>query len=247
VSPKRSSRMMPVIPWADASAVARRKAGDMTATAPSVPSSVPQRGRFRGPGGVLLALAVSAAAGALTPIGQQYLPEPLGPLANSSGSWTLVAFVAVYASRARPVPAAVLGAACFVLMNELYAVVSTLRGNPYTAGPLDFWTLVALVIGPVVGLTAAWLRSERAVLVVLAIAAPSAVLIGEGVYYLAVLPDYRAYGIGEAAAGILLLLVLVTRRARTARLATATAALAAIGAAAFVAAYTLVPAVLVAF
>jgi hypothetical protein len=196
--------------------------------------------------GVLLALAVSAAAGGLTPIGQQYLPEPLAPLANSSGSWTLVAFAAVYASRARPVSAAVLGAACFVLMNELYAVVSTLRGNPYSAGFPDLWTLVALVIGPLVGLAAAWLRSDREALVVAAIAAPSAVLIGEGAYYLAVLPAFGAYGIGEIGAGVLLLLLLVARRARSARLATATVALAVLGAAAFVAAYTLAPAILVA-
>lgn len=195
-------------------------------------------------GGTLLALAVSAAAGALTPLGQQYLPEPLAPLANSSGSWTLIAFGAVYLSRARPVPAAVLGAACFILMNELYAVVSTLRGNPYSAGLLDFWTVVAVVVGPVVGLSASWLRGGRPHLLVPAVAAPSAVLIGEGVYYLTVLPEFTAYGILEVAAGALLLLALVARRVRTVQHGVAAAALAVVGAAAFVTAYTAAPAVL---
>jgi hypothetical protein len=194
--------------------------------------------------GVLLALAVSAAVGALTPIGQQYLPQSVAPLANSSGSWTMVAFAAVYASRTRPVLAAVLGALCFVLMNELYGVVSTLRGNPYTAGFPDFWNLVAVVVGPVVGLAAAWLHGRRPALTVLAVAAPSAVLLGEGGYYLAVLHAFGAYGVLEIVGGTVLLLVLVARRLRSVRLGLLTAGLAVSGAAAFVAVYTLVPAAL---
>lgn len=214
----------------------------MTTTALPARPGERRRGLLCSAGGVLLALAVSAAAGALTPIGQQCLPEPLAPLANSSGSWTVIAF----ASRTRPVVAAVLGAACFVLMNELYGVVSTLRGNPYTAGFPDVWNLVGIVVGPVVGLAAAWLRSGRAAFLVPAIAAPSAVLLGEGVYYVIVLGVFGAYGFVEIGAGALLLLVLVARRIRSMRMRLATVALALAGAAAFVAAYTLVPAVLVA-
>ncbi|MFD3443669.1 DUF6518 family protein [Microbacteriaceae bacterium 4G12] len=218
----------------------------MTTTALPARPSERRRGRLRSTGGALLALAASAAAGALTPIGQHYLPEPLAPLANSSGSWTVITFAAVYLSRTRPVVAAVLGAACFVLMNELYGVVSTLRGNPYTAGFPDFWNLVGIVVGPMVGLAAAWLRSGRAAFLVPAIAAPSAVLLGEGVYYVTVLGVFGAYGFVEIGAGVLLLLVLVARRIRSMRMRLATVALALAGAAAFVAAYTLVPAVLVA-
>jgi Family of unknown function (DUF6518) len=217
---------------------------DMTTTAVPARSREPGRGLPRVLG-VVIALVASAAAGALTPIGQQYLPEPLAPLANSSGSWTLVAFAAVYVSRTRPIPAAVLGAACFVLMNELYAVVSTMRGNPYTGFP-DFWSLVAVVVGPVVGLAAAWLRAGRDSRVVWAIAAPSAVLLGEGTYYLAVLGVFGAYGFIEIAVGAFLLLVLVVHRIPSVRLRVATVALAVAGAAVFVAVYTLVPAVLVA-
>ncbi|WP_108249045.1 DUF6518 family protein [Planctomonas deserti] len=218
----------------------------MTTTALPARPRERRRGLLRGIGGVVLALAGSAVAGALTPIGQQYLPEPLAPLANSSGSWTVIAFAAVYLSRTRPVVAAVLGAACFVLMNELYGVVSTLRGYPYTAGFPDFWNLVAIVVGPVVGLAAAWLRSGRAALLVPAIAAPSAVLLGEGVYYVTVLGVFGAYGFVEIGAGVLLLLVLVVRRVPSMQMRLATVALALVGAAAFVAAYTLVPAALVA-
>jgi len=217
----------------------------MTTASPARPKGA-TRGTARALGGILLALALAAAAGALTPIGQRYLPEPLAPLANSSGSWTLVAFAAVYLSRTRAVGAAVLGAACFVLMNELYAVVSTLRGNPYTAGPGDFWTIAGVVVGPVVGLAAAWLREGGPSRLVPAIAAPAAVLLGEGAYYVVVLGVFGAYGFVEMAAGALLLLVLVVRRIRSAGLRLATAALALTGAAAFVGAYTLVPAVLVA-
>ncbi len=218
----------------------------MTTTALPARSRERRRGLLRGAVRVLLALAVAAAAGALTPIGQQHLPEPLAPLANSSGSWTVIAFAAVYLSRSRPLVAAVLGAACFVLMNELYAVVSTLRGNPYTAGFPDFWNLTGILVGPVVGLAAAWLRDDRPARLAMAIAAPSAVLLGEGAYYVTVLGVFGAYGFVEIAAGVFLLLVLVVRRIRTMRMRLATVALALLGAAAFVAAYTLVPAVLVA-
>ena len=218
----------------------------MTTTALPARRSEERRGVLRSIGGVVLALAVAAAAGALTPIGQQYLPEPLAPLANSSGSWTVITFVAVHLSRTRPVAAALLGAACFVLLNELYAVVSTLHGNPYTAGFPDAWNLMAIVVGPVVGLAAAWLREERAARLVPAIAAPCAVLLGEGVYYVTVLGVFGAYGFVEIAAGVFLLLVLVVRRIRSMRMRLATVALAALGAAVFVAACTLVPAVLVA-
>jgi hypothetical protein len=119
----------------------------MTTTAPPARPADAKRGLRRVLGGVLLALAVSAGAGALTPLGQAYLPG----------------------------------------------------------------------------------RAPR-----------------RGAYYLVVLGMFGAYGFVEMAAGTLLLLVLVVQRIRAPRLRGATVASAILGAAAFVAAYALVPAVLVA-
>lgn len=106
---------------------------------------------------VLCVVAASFAIGCLESWAQGFLPAALKPLSNSASGWTLVTGLLVFWSRAKPRMAAALGAASFVLLIAGYTVVSTARGFPYS--PL-LWGLVGLVVGPFVGLAAAWLHGR---------------------------------------------------------------------------------------
>lgn len=97
--------------------------------------------------------------GGLTSFGQQYLPSWLTSLANSSGGWSMFAFLLVWLVRARPALAALLGALAFVAMVEAYGVVSGWRGFFYAAPFSSRWTLIGLVAGPVIGVAASLARS----------------------------------------------------------------------------------------
>ena len=109
------------------------------------------------------AASVAAAAalllGGLTSFAQGFLPEPVGPLANSPSGWTLLTVLVLWWLRARTWVMVVLGAVCFVLLVVGYALVSTARGNYYN--PL-LWSTVGVVAGPFVGWGVAWAR-QRAV------------------------------------------------------------------------------------
>lgn len=180
-------------------------------------------------------------AGGVTSLGQQYLPEALGSLANSAGSWTALVFFAIYAARLRIVPAIAAGVLGLVLMNEGYGVVSTWRGFPYTGGFSSFWTYAALVVGPVIGVAGVWMRSQRDMFRALAAAAPATVLVGEGIYGLTVIAATTSpvYWTISIAAGAAFIVWTVGWRVRTAS-ARVTAVLAtAIGAALFLVAYAL--------
>ena len=118
--------------------------------------------------------------GGLTSFGQTYLPDWLRSLSNSMGGWTVLAFLLVWLSGARPRVSAVLGAVSFVTLNAAYGLVSSWRGF-YYADPLhSIWTFVGLVAGPVLGLAASHARDGLGLWRLLGIAVPAAVLLGEG-------------------------------------------------------------------
>jgi hypothetical protein len=137
---------------------------------------------------VMIVLLVAVLTGALTPLGEHALPRSINSVANSSGPWTIVTFVLIYASRVRGWAAAVLAAGALVAMDISFYFFFDALGGIYPHRYLAFWVFVAVCVGPVIGLCAAWLRSTSPRLQEIAVAAPSAVLIGEGVYMLAKLP-----------------------------------------------------------
>jgi hypothetical protein len=189
---------------------------------------------------VAITVGIALAAGVLTPFAQQYRPDWARSLANASGSWTMVGLLAVYLSRARGLLAALLGVAALILLNEAYSAVSSARGYPYVGGFASRWTYVAIVAGPIVGLAASWLRSSRPLLVALAVAAPSAVLVGEGVYGLTVVADSTSpvYWSLQIAGGVAFVVVVAVRMLRSPEYIAAAAALTLTGAALFLAFYT---------
>lgn len=165
----------------------------------------------------LIVLVAVAVTGSLTSFGQQFLPDELRSLANASGPWFAVVMAALVVARPRPVLAIILGALGLMVMNEAYGVVSRWRGSFYGGGLSSMWNQIALLVGPVAGIAATWLRSPRPVLVALGASAPAAVLIGEGLFGLTVVTDTTSpvFWTIELAAGIGLVVVTAVTRLRT--------------------------------
>lgn len=159
-----------------------------------------------------IALVLSFLLGGLTSYAQGFLPDAFASFANSASGWTVLTAALVYWSRARTGPAAVLGAASFVLLVLGYMVASQVRGLVYD--PLLF-SVVGVVAGPFVGVTASWLRATG-----LRAAFGGALLagigVGEGVYGLTVVGDTTSpvYWTLIGVAGLALLAGLLVRRIR---------------------------------
>jgi hypothetical protein len=159
-----------------------------------------------------IVLAFSLVVGGLTSPAQQYLPDALRSFANSAGGWSMLAFLAVWLSGARPALGAVLGAVSFVAMVEAYGVVSLWRGF-FFADPLtSMWIPIGLVAGPVIGLAAASVRHASRPWAIAGVSVLSAVLLAEGVYGLAVIHETSpVYWILELVAAVGFVAVAVLR------------------------------------
>ena len=155
----------------------------------------------------LVVVAASLVLGGLTSWGQAVLPDALVSFANSAGGWTILTFGLIWLSRVRLPIAAVLGAVSFVLLVEGYRIVSGWRGYYYAEPFQDTFTLVGLLAGPVVGLSAALMRSGPAAWKPIAAAPIAAVLIGEGIYGLAIVAASTSpvYWIVQIVLGVALL------------------------------------------
>ena len=188
----------------------------------------------------ILAVVAAFVLGGLTSVGQQYLPEHLHSLANSAGSWTAICFAVLVLSRIRGWRAAGLGILVFIALNEGYGLVTRLKGFPYGILFENYWTIIALVIGPIVGLAASWVQSKWPALVALGAAAPATVLVGEGVYGLLYVSDTTspAYWTGSIVVGAVFVVLMAVLRVRSIGWGILSIALTAIGAALFVLAYS---------
>lgn len=141
----------------------------------------------RDAGRVAVVGAGALVLGGLTSPAQGLLPVWLGGFANSSGGWSILVFVLVWAVRGRRVLSAVLGALAFVLLVEGYRMVSGWRGFYYDEPFQNEFTIIGLLVGPVIGISAALVRSSSPTWRTLAVVPLSTVLVGEGLYGLVVL------------------------------------------------------------
>jgi Family of unknown function (DUF6518) len=200
---------------------------------------------LRSLGAVALVLGVAAVTGTLTPFGEIHLPRSINAAANSSGPWAMIAFASVYLSRARGAFAATLGACSLVVMDLFFFVAFELRVGHYLHSYLAFWLTIAILVGPLVGLCASWLRSRRMSLRAISIAAPSSVLVGEGIFMLVRLPGVSTvYAVASVVVGVLLFAILSALRLRGMRWIVMSAAMCGVAAVAFYAVYGLLPLVL---
>lgn len=134
-------------------------------------------------------LAGALILGGLTSVAQQFLPAWLNSLSNSAGGWTMLGFLLVWLSRARPLLGAFLGIVAFQALNEGYGIVSLWRGFFYSEPFASNWTLVGLAAGPLLGVAAALTRSGSPLWRVLGMTPLSAVILGEGVWALQTIAD----------------------------------------------------------
>lgn len=188
---------------------------------------------------VLLAAVVGTATGGLTAFAQGWLPAQVGSLANSAGSWVLVAFLLALLAR-RPWVAAACAAVAMVALVTGYYAVNELRGFPSSTRAVLFWTAAAVLVGPPLGLAAQWLRGADPVRAALGVGLPAGVLIGEGVYGLRYISGttYPPYWRFEIACGVALLVAVSALRLRRPVPMTLSALAAGAVAVALVGAYT---------
>ncbi len=85
----------------------------------------------------MVPVLVAVGLGGLTAVGQTHLPEVLGPLANSSGSWTVVAFGCALLARS-PRSAALVGSLAMLALLAGYVLANSLRGFPSSDALLLF-------------------------------------------------------------------------------------------------------------
>jgi hypothetical protein len=161
-------------------------------------------------------VAFSLLVGGLTSPAQGFLPESVNSLANSAGGWSMLAFLGVWLSRARPLPGAVLGAVSFVAMVEAYGVVSLWRGHFFAEPFSSMWIPIGLVAGPVIGLAAALVRHASRAWTIAGVATLSCVLVAEGVFGLTVVADTTSpvYWTLEIVLGIAFVVAAVRRGRR---------------------------------
>jgi hypothetical protein len=131
---------------------------------------------------VAIVIPLSFLLGALTSLGQAYLPDWLSSFTNSAGGWSIMTFGLIWLSRSRYLSGIILGVVSFYLLNVGYAVVSDLRGYFWSLSLSNFFVLMSFVAGPPIGLAAAWMRKRSAWIVAIASSALPAILIGEGIY-----------------------------------------------------------------
>jgi hypothetical protein len=161
-------------------------------------------------------LAFSLLVGGITSPAQGFLPESVNSLANSAGGWSMLAFLGVWLSRARPLLGTVLGAVSFVAMVEAYGIVSLWRGY-FLADPFSsMWVPIGLVAGPVIGVAAALVRHGSPGWAVAGVLPLSAVLVAEGIWALRTVSDTTSpvYWTLEIVLGVAFLAAAVLRRRR---------------------------------
>jgi len=187
----------------------------------------------------VVAAVGSLLLGGLTSFGQAYLPAPLRSFANSSGGWTMLAFLLVWAGRARPLLGAALGVVAFEGLVEGYGVVSSWRGFFYADPFSGIFSLIGFAAGPVLGVAASLTRWGRPRWQVLGVTPLVAVLVGEGVWGLRYVAETTGpvYWILQLVLGPVFLVVAIRRFRPHRAEAVLAVATAAVGAAAFLGLY----------
>jgi hypothetical protein len=206
-----------------------------TDPAPSDAEALPRR---RSMIVLIVTVVVTVALGGLTAVGQGELPAALGPLANSTGSWSLVAFAMAFATRSM-CSAAVCGAVSLAGLLAGYVLADTARGLSSGTALILFWGAAAVVAGPFLGLAGHSVRHRHDLPAALGAGLMSGILVGEGVYGLWYVSGTTPtpYWWASVAAGLLLLAACILTRLRRARTAAAAVVTGAVIAATFVPVY----------
>jgi hypothetical protein len=156
------------------------------------PSLVSARSRLAAR--LILAVVVGAAVGAVTEWSVPHLPFALEPLGNTAAPWVLVAFaVALTALGARE--SLMLAVVTLVALVLGFYVAEAWRGWGVSRHQVELWSAASVVVGPLVGLAACWLRQAGRTAGAVGAGVLGGLLAGEAVYGLTKLqfsspPDY---------------------------------------------------------
>jgi hypothetical protein len=131
--------------------------------------------------GAAVAVLIGAVLGGLTDLGQAWLPALARSLANSGGSWVLVSFLLALAAGSAARAVARGGLSLLGLVIGYYLTAAG-RGGAVSPYAVRFWVVAALVVGPAVGLAAAWVRYGSPWRVAVGAGVVGGLLVGEGVY-----------------------------------------------------------------
>lgn len=161
---------------------------------------------------VVMVAAASVLLGGLTFFAQGFLPGWFTSFANSASGWTVLTAVLIGVAALQPWVSMVSGAVSFVLLTLGYSWAAALSGLYYD--PMLF-SIIGILVGPFVGLAAAWLRA-RGLRAALATAALAGVGVGEGIYGLTVVAGSTSpvYWTVIGVAGVALLTIMLVRRIR---------------------------------
>ena len=147
-----------------------------------------------------LVIAICLMLGAATSFLQTFLPPAInGIISNSPTAWTTITFVSILAVRAPRGLSILLGPVAFTALNLGYAAATNIRfpSGAYTYGIDVVWTIIGIIIGPLVGLLAYWMRSSVPFKRSLAISAPAVVLAADGFHQaFALSPSTPGFSIG---------------------------------------------------
>src|SRR6202012_3192021 len=131
--------------------------------------------------GTLLLLAIAFGLGALTDLGQAWLPQSSASLANSGASWAAVAFVLALLATGTG-QAALWGLLGLAGLVGGYYVTAIAQHVPESPQSIRFWFLAAVIIGPLLGVAASWVRRGGPVAAAPGAGAVAGLLGGESVY-----------------------------------------------------------------
>ena len=118
--------------------------------------------------------------GAATEWSTLRVPDALQPLTNAAAPWVLVAFAVALCARWSG-EALVLAVTVFVAEVLAFYLGEALRGWTVSGHQLAFWSVCSLIVGPVVGLAAGWLRHSGRREAALGAGIVGGLLVGEAV------------------------------------------------------------------
>jgi Family of unknown function (DUF6518) len=177
----------------------------------------------------LLAVGVGIAVGALTMVGQRFMPGQWNTLVNSGAIWLIPVFFVGWRMPSL-LWAGAAGAATLLASLAGYYVPPALTGTPHSLYFVALWTGTAIVAGPLFGVAGYGWRGDRRALRIIGVALLGGVLVAEGLYIVLVL-RYAWSGWTMIAAGVVAVAVLASRRDRLLTLAALPILIGAAGAA----------------
>jgi hypothetical protein len=162
-----------------------------------------------------IAAVVGLIGGVLTSYLQGTLPDALAPLANSAAPWCAVAFAVATPAR-RPLVAVACAVLALLLLNLGYGLGSALRGYTYSTSTVLFWSAAAVVVGPLLGLSAHWIRRAAPSRAAVGAGYVVGILLGESAHGVTAIADTTpaGYWLVEAALGVLALVAVAATRLR---------------------------------